>query len=113
MNIKIIYYVYLLHKAINPLGRGKVSKFNTNVDDVYLNFHRKRLVLTLLEELSISKLTFFGYRHNSSHPPVQICTALPESQTLYKGIGEAVDMHTLCPAWPATSQLCKSTKLID
>ena len=27
----------------------------------------------------ISKLTFFGHRHDSSHPPVQVCTALTDS----------------------------------
>ena len=54
----------------------------------------------------ISKPTFFSYRHYSSHRLVQVCTALADSQTLYKGVGEAVDTHLLCPAWPIILQLC-------
>ena len=76
MNMKIIYYVYLLHKAINPLGRGKESKFNTNVDDVYLNFHRKRLVLTLLEELSQADAT----AEQEARRSIEVRTELGESR---------------------------------
>ena len=61
---------------------------------------------------NISKLTFFGHRHDSSHPPVRVCTTLADSSTLCKGIDEAVYPHLLCPAWPATSQLCRPIRNI-
>ena len=61
---------------------------------------------------NISKLTFFGHRHDSSYPPVRVCTTLADSSTLCKGIDEAVYPHLLCPAWPATSQLCRPIRNI-
>ena len=67
---------------------------------------RGELVVTACH---ISKPIFFNHRCYSSHCLVRFCTALADSQTLYKGVGKAVDTHLLCPAWPTISQLCIST----